>query len=93
MNLEQTIIQLADTSGVSGDENKAAELALEMLKEFTDDCYIKNGNVTTDVQHGKNGVSHRVNWRVFFGGKGAKNPIRFFSENQPIYYRRKVVTA
>ena len=45
MNLEQTIIQLADTSGVSGDETKAAELALEMLKEFTDDCYIKNGNV------------------------------------------------
>lgn len=45
MNLEQTIIQLADTSGVSGDETKAAELAFEMLKEFTDDCYIKNGNV------------------------------------------------
>ena len=45
MNLEQTIIQLADTSGVSGDETKAAELALEMLKEFTDDCYIRNGNV------------------------------------------------
>lgn len=45
MNLEQTIIQLADTSGVSGDETKAAELALEMLEEFTDDCYIKNGNV------------------------------------------------
>lgn len=45
MNLEQTIIQLADISGVSGDEAKAAELALEMLKEFTDDCYIKNGNV------------------------------------------------
>ena len=45
MNLEQTIIQLADTSGVSGDETKAAELALSMLKEFTDDCCIKNGNV------------------------------------------------
>ncbi len=45
MNLEQTIIQLADTSGVSGDETKAADLALEMLKEFTNDCYIKNGNV------------------------------------------------
>ena len=45
MNLEQTIIQLADTSGVSGDENKAAELALAILKKYTDDCYIKNGNV------------------------------------------------
>lgn len=45
MDLEKTIIQLADTSGVSGDETKAAELALDRLKEFTNDCYIKNGNV------------------------------------------------
>lgn len=58
MNLEQTIIQLADTSGVSGDETKAAELALEMLKEFTDDCYIKNGNV---IGHfGKKGAKPHV---------------------------------
>ena len=58
MNLEQTIIQLADTSGVSGDETKAAELALEMLKEFTDDCYIRNGNV---IGHfGKKGAKPHI---------------------------------
>ncbi len=45
MNLEQTIISLADARGVSGDETSAAELALEMLKEYTNDCCIKNGNV------------------------------------------------
>ncbi|MBP1550576.1 MAG: M42 family peptidase, partial [Oscillospiraceae bacterium] len=58
MNLEQTIIQLADTSGVSGDETKAAELALEMLKEFTDDCYIKNGNVIGHL--GKKGAKPHI---------------------------------
>ena len=58
MNLEQTIIQLADTSGVSGDETRAAEFALEMLKEFTDDCYIKNGNV---IGHfGKKGAKPHI---------------------------------
>ena len=45
MNLEKTIMSLADTAGVSGDETKAAELALSYLKNYTDDCYIKNGNV------------------------------------------------
>ncbi|MBQ5317708.1 MAG: M20/M25/M40 family metallo-hydrolase [Oscillospiraceae bacterium] len=58
MNLEQTIIQLADTSGVSGDETKAAELALEMLKEFTDDCYIRNGNVIGHL--GKKGTKPHI---------------------------------
>ena len=45
MDLEKTIMSLADTAGVSGDETKAAELALSYLKNYTDDCYIKNGNV------------------------------------------------
>ncbi len=58
MNLEQTIIQLADTSGVSGDENKAAGLALSMLKNYTDNCYIKNGNV---IGHfGKKGAKPHI---------------------------------
>lgn len=38
-------MSLADTSGVSGDEKAAAELALSYLKEYTDDCFIKNNNV------------------------------------------------
>ncbi len=45
MDLEKTIMSLADADGVSGDETEAAQLALSMLKEYTEDCYIKNGNV------------------------------------------------
>lgn len=45
MDLEKSIMSLADARGVSGDETNAAELALSMLKSYTDDCFIKNGNV------------------------------------------------
>ena len=45
MNLEKTIMDLSCAKGVSGDETEAAELSLSMLKEYTNDCYIKNGNV------------------------------------------------
>lgn len=45
MELEKIIMSLADTAGVSGDEGEAAELALSYLKEYTDDCFIKNGSV------------------------------------------------
>lgn len=45
MDLEKTIMSLADSSGVSGDEKAAAELALSYLKQYTDDCFIKNNNV------------------------------------------------
>lgn len=45
MDLEKTIMSLADSSGVSGDEKAAAELALSYLKNYTDDCFIKNNNV------------------------------------------------
>lgn len=45
MDIEKIIMSLADTSGVSGDEGEAAELALSYLKEYTDDCFIKNGSV------------------------------------------------
>ncbi len=45
MNLEKTIFTLANAAGISGDETSAAEIALLYLKEYTDDCYIKSGNV------------------------------------------------
>lgn len=45
MDLEKSIMSLADVRGVSGDETNAAELALSMLKGYTDDCFVKNGNV------------------------------------------------
>lgn len=38
-------MSLADCNGVSGDEREAAELALSCLKQYTDDCFIKNNNV------------------------------------------------
>ena len=45
MNLKEVIKNLADCNGVSGDETEACALALGYLKEFTDDCYIKNNCV------------------------------------------------
>lgn len=45
MDLEKVISSLADSTGVSGDEGDAAELALSLLKEYTEDCCIKNGSV------------------------------------------------
>lgn len=38
-------MSLADCNGVSGDEKDAAELAISYLKQYTDDCFIKNNNV------------------------------------------------
>lgn len=45
MDLKKVIMTLADSAGVSGDECEAADLAMAYLKEFTSDCYIKNGSV------------------------------------------------
>lgn len=45
MDLKETIKKLADCGGVSGDEDSAAKLALGLLREYTDDCYIKNNCV------------------------------------------------
>lgn len=45
MDLEKTIMSLADAAGVSGDEGEAAELAFSLMKNYTDHCEIKNGNV------------------------------------------------
>ncbi len=58
MDLEKTIMSLANADGVSGDETEAAQLALSMLKEYTDDCYIKNGNVIGHL--GSKGVKPHI---------------------------------
>ncbi|MCM1024601.1 MAG: M20/M25/M40 family metallo-hydrolase [Prevotella sp.] len=58
MNLEKTVMSLADARGVSGDETAAAELALSMLRDFTDDCFIKNGNVIGRL--GRKGAKPRI---------------------------------
>ncbi len=42
MELKDTIMKLSSVSGASGSENKASQLALEMLREYCPDAYIKN---------------------------------------------------
>ena len=45
MELKKTILELSAKTGVSGEEDAALQYAFECLKKYTDDCYIKNGNV------------------------------------------------
>lgn len=58
MDLKKITMSLADARGVSGDENEAAQLALSYLKEYTDDCYIKNGNVIGNFDVREQGKKH-----------------------------------
>lgn len=58
MDLKEVIKSLADASGVSGDETEAAKLALGYLKEFTDDCYIKNNCVFGNFGKREKGKPH-----------------------------------
>lgn len=58
MDLKKTVMSLADARGVSGDENEAAQLALAYLKEYTNDCCIKNGNVIGNFGERKQGRKH-----------------------------------
>ncbi|MGN0599970.1 MAG: M42 family metallopeptidase [Oscillospiraceae bacterium] len=58
MDLKEVIKSLADSSGVSGDEDSAAKLALGYLKEFTDDCYIKNNCVFGNFGKREKGKPH-----------------------------------
>lgn len=51
-------MSLADAKGVSGDENEAAQLALSYLKEYTDDCFIRNGNVIGNFGIREEGRKH-----------------------------------
>lgn len=58
MDLKEVIKSLADASGVSGDETEAAKLALSYLKEFTNDCYVKNNCVFGNFGKRENGKPH-----------------------------------
>jgi endoglucanase len=46
MNLKHTVKMLSETYGAAGNEENAAAVALEMLKEYCPDAHISNGNVT-----------------------------------------------
>ncbi|MBP1546850.1 MAG: M42 family peptidase [Oscillospiraceae bacterium] len=43
--LTELVIKLADSYGVSGNESDTAALCLSEIKKYTDNAYIKNGNV------------------------------------------------
>lgn len=43
--LKALLTQLCSASGISGDENEAAELACEMLKQYCPDAHVSHGNV------------------------------------------------
>ena len=58
MDLKQVTMSLADAKGVSGDENEAAQLALSYLKNYTDDCFIRNGNVIGNFGERREGKKH-----------------------------------
>lgn len=45
MDIKNTVIQLSEAAGASGDEGAAAEIALDMLKKYCSYAEIKNGNV------------------------------------------------
>ncbi|MBR3759727.1 MAG: M28 family peptidase [Ruminococcus sp.] len=45
MDLKKTIAELTEVSGASGNEARAAELAMNMLKKYCPDAAIINGNV------------------------------------------------
>ncbi len=45
MDLKKTILELSAINGVSGEEKNACNYVLDILKNYTDDAYIKNGNV------------------------------------------------
>ncbi|MCM1314229.1 MAG: M20/M25/M40 family metallo-hydrolase [Prevotella sp.] len=45
MNIKETLFELSETAGASGNEKNVSEKALEMLKKYCPDAEIKNGNV------------------------------------------------
>ena len=58
LELKNVIFDLSSADGVSGEESCAAQYALKYLKNYTDDCFIKNGNVIGNFGNRKNGTTH-----------------------------------
>lgn len=57
-DIKNIIFELSSADGVSGEENYAAQCALKYLQNYTNDCYIKNGNVIGNFGNRKSGVPH-----------------------------------
>ena len=60
MNITKVIKSLSNEVGVSGEEDKVAELCLTYLKKYTEDAYIKNGNVIGNIGKRQEGKPHIV---------------------------------
>lgn len=58
LELKNVIFDLSSADGMSGEESCAAQYALKYLKNYTDDCFIKNGNVIGNFGNRKNGTPH-----------------------------------
>jgi len=58
MDLKKTILELSAVCGVSGEEENACSHALGLLKNYTDNAYIKNGNVTANFGERREGIPH-----------------------------------
>ena len=58
LELKNVIFDLSSADGVSGEESCAAQYALKYLTNYTDDCFIKNGNVIGNFGNRKNGTPH-----------------------------------
>lgn len=58
LELKNVIFDLSSADGVSGEESCAVQCALKYLKNYTDNCFIKNGNVIGNFGDRKNGTPH-----------------------------------
>ncbi|MGN0665434.1 MAG: M42 family metallopeptidase [Huintestinicola sp.] len=56
--LNELIFSLCRTWGVSGNETDTAELCMEIMKKYTPDCRIKNGNVIANIGTRREGRPH-----------------------------------
>ena len=49
MDTKKLLFKLSNISGVSGDEDRASELAMEYLRRYSKDVKKKNGNVIANI--------------------------------------------
>lgn len=58
MDLGKILIELSNSVGVSGEEDSAAQIALDYLKQYNGNAYIKNGNVIANFGNREEGKPH-----------------------------------
>lgn len=58
LDIKNVLFNLSAADGVSGEEDCAAKYTLKYLQNYTNDCYIKNGNVIGNFGSRKNGIPH-----------------------------------